>query len=89
MCAAGHNHSLYLTELGHVYSSGFNEFGQLGFASVSMQLNENLQEGMSIEAKNEIVNNFYLVKTKSVPQRIPNLDKIRFIACGASHSLAI
>ena len=30
MVAAGHNHSLFLTELGEVFSCGFNEFGELG-----------------------------------------------------------
>lgn len=33
MAAAGENHSLYLTELGEVYSSGFNEFGELGLGN--------------------------------------------------------
>ena len=30
MAAAGSNHSLFLSELGQVFSAGFNEFGQLG-----------------------------------------------------------
>ena len=30
MTAAGVNHSLFLTDLGHVYSAGYDEFGQLG-----------------------------------------------------------
>ena len=32
MAAAGNNHSLFLSELGQVFSAGFNEFGQLGIA---------------------------------------------------------
>lgn len=30
MCAAGRNHSIFLTEIGQVYAAGYNEFGQLG-----------------------------------------------------------
>jgi alpha-tubulin suppressor-like RCC1 family protein len=30
MVAAGETHSLFLFELGEVYSAGFNEFGELG-----------------------------------------------------------
>ena len=36
MVAAGHNHSLFLTELGEVFSCGFNEFGELGLGLNSL-----------------------------------------------------
>ena len=36
MTAAGRSHSLFLSELGQVYSAGYNEYGQLGIKSEPM-----------------------------------------------------
>eukprot|EP00350_Pseudokeronopsis_sp_OXSARD2_P006423 CAMPEP_0170553242 /NCGR_PEP_ID=MMETSP0211-20121228/11046_1 /TAXON_ID=311385 /ORGANISM="Pseudokeronopsis sp., Strain OXSARD2" /LENGTH=54 /DNA_ID=CAMNT_0010861425 /DNA_START=303 /DNA_END=467 /DNA_ORIENTATION=+ len=36
MTAAGENHSLYLSELGEVYSCGYNEYGELGIGMEPM-----------------------------------------------------
>jgi alpha-tubulin suppressor-like RCC1 family protein len=33
MTAAGENHSLFLSDLGEVLSSGFNEYGELGIGA--------------------------------------------------------
>jgi alpha-tubulin suppressor-like RCC1 family protein len=33
MAAAGETHSLFLSELGEVYSAGYNEFGELGIGA--------------------------------------------------------
>jgi alpha-tubulin suppressor-like RCC1 family protein len=35
MTAAGDSHSLFLTDLGEVYSCGFNEFGELGIGEMA------------------------------------------------------
>ena len=47
MCAAGRNHSLFLTEVGSVWVAGFNEFGQLGTEQSDDQRNNNLKKGNS------------------------------------------
>ena len=36
MAAAAETHSLFLTDLGEVYSTGFNEFGELGLGTVAV-----------------------------------------------------
>ena len=35
MTAAGEAHSLFLTDLGEIYSCGYNEFGELGIGEVA------------------------------------------------------
>ena len=35
MTAAGEAHSLFLTDLGEIYSCGFNEFGELGIGEIA------------------------------------------------------
>lgn len=35
MAAAGENHSLFLSDLGEVYSAGYNEFGELGIGAAA------------------------------------------------------
>ena len=87
MTAAGTNHSLFLAELGQIYSSGFNEFGQLGVYTEYVATN--IMDGLEDGAQNNLMGNFYYVKTKSTPVRIHTLENIRFIAAAGSHSLAI
>jgi alpha-tubulin suppressor-like RCC1 family protein len=62
MTAAGRNHSLFLTELSQVFSAGFNEFGQLGVKTDSMQIRINQSEN-----KNSIISSYLYAKTKSSP----------------------
>jgi alpha-tubulin suppressor-like RCC1 family protein len=50
MTAAGEAHSLFLTDLGEIYSCGFNEFGELGIgeiASINHGKQNNDQEEVS------------------------------------------
>jgi len=35
MTAAGEAHSLFLTDLGEIYSCGYNEFGELGIGEIA------------------------------------------------------
>ena len=46
-------------------------------------------DGLEDGATNDLMGNFYYVKTKSTPVRIHALENIRFIAAAGSHSLAI
>ena len=87
MAAAGANHSLFLTDLGHVYSAGFNEFGQLGYPSE--EYNVDKENAQIIRKHQDHVNNLLHVKRNATPVRISTLSNIRFIACGDHHSLAI
>ena len=82
MTAAGKHHSLFLTELGHVYSAGLNEFGQLGVKSDPMEITKQAKYNVSI------LQNYLYQKTKSTPQRV-DIENVRFIAAGDCHSLAI
>ena len=87
MTAAGTDHSLFLAELGQIYAAGFNEFGQLGVPTESVSAN--IMDGLEDGAENDLMGNFYTVKTRTTPVRIPSLESIRFVAAAGSHSLAI
>ena len=77
MAAAGYNHSLFLSELGQVFSAGFNEFGQLGIL---------VDEVSNTSDK---IENWVTVLKESAIRQVFGLEGIRFIACGAYHSLAL
>ncbi len=83
MTASGRSHSLFLTGLGQVYAAGYNEFGQLGVKSEPLKIQQNKNDIMS-----SILDNYYYAKTKPTPQRV-DVENVRFIAAGDSHSFAI
>ena len=83
MTASGRSHSLFLTQLGQVYAAGYNEFGQLGVKSEPLKIQQNKNDIMS-----SILDNYYYAKTKPTPQRV-DVENVRFIAAGDSHSFAI
>ena len=82
MTASGRSHSLFLSELGQVYAAGYNEFGQLGIRSEPLRMRLNRDEAGGY------LQTYMHSKTKSTPQRV-EVENIRFIAAGDSHSLAI
>lgn len=76
MTACGRAHSLFLTKEGRLYACGFNEFGELG-----IDMGEAAQ-GLSGEAA-------VVLKCRAVPFAITLEPRIRFIAAGANHSVAL
>ena len=82
MTASGRSHSLFLSELGQVYAAGYNEFGQLGIRSEPLRMRLNRDEAGGY------LQTYMHSKTKPTPQRV-EVENIRFIAAGDSHSLAI
>jgi alpha-tubulin suppressor-like RCC1 family protein len=80
MAAAGTNHSLFLSDLGQVFSAGFNEFGQLGIAVEELR-----QQDIQIEQ----IDNWVTSLKESAIKQVDGLEGIRYIAAGAFHSLAV
>jgi len=78
MAAAGTNHSLFLSELGQVFSAGFNDFGQLGIVEEDQQ-----------PSANEKIENWVTSLKESAIKQVDGLEGIRYITSGAFHSFAI
>ena len=68
MTACGKAHSLFLSKEGRVFSSGFNEYGELG-----------IEGELSGVGEGEAA---VMMKCKPVPMQVNLSTKIRFIAAG-------
>jgi alpha-tubulin suppressor-like RCC1 family protein len=77
--SCGYNHSMVLTESGHVYSWGNNQFGQLG-------LEGNEEKYNSLKLRSIKINKPKLITFKS--ENYTNI-LIEKISCGQNHSLVL
>jgi alpha-tubulin suppressor-like RCC1 family protein len=78
---------LFLDDLGEVFSSGYNEYGELGLGMVPVQGKEkkDQDEGYDTDDQKAQIE----TKIELTPKVIKKLECIGFIAAGKNHSVAI
>eukprot|EP01097_Dermamoeba_algensis_P004192 TRINITY_DN2776_c0_g1_i1.p1 TRINITY_DN2776_c0_g1~~TRINITY_DN2776_c0_g1_i1.p1 ORF type:complete len:760 (+),score=193.66 TRINITY_DN2776_c0_g1_i1:75-2354(+) len=91
--ATGLSHSIAITQNGHVFSWGENNYGQLGYQTSSPHspsLSSSSSSSLSSSSLSGSITNGR-VSSKSVPKKIEKLTShhILSIACGDNHSLAL
>jgi alpha-tubulin suppressor-like RCC1 family protein len=71
MTAAGENHSLFLSDLGEVLSSGFNEYGELGIgANTAITTKINMEDDFDEELQKQQIE----TKIELTPKLVKGLE---------------